>query len=195
MANQTAYTSLTLPEIARSSLAQDNLQEYTIPWTVFRVWDAVGTLLPVTAGTDDLALIPGTWATNSPAIKTSDASGTSIAQYAWFEFSLPPEYVAAQRVYIRFRAKVAANVNVAQTIDVVAYESDNETLISADLVTTAAQSLTTAYANYDFVLTPASLVAGDRLVCRLHVAMNDTGAANASIGTVGKVSFLCDIKG
>ena len=192
---QTAYTNVTLPDILRASLSQDNLQEYPIPWTAFRVWDAVGTLLPTTAGTDDLALIPGTWATNSPAIKTSDASGASIAQFAWFSFALPPEYVTGQRVYIRCRAKVAANVNVAQTIDVVAYESDNETLISADLVSTAAQTLTTSYANYDFVLTPTSLAPGDVLVCRLHVAMNDTGATNASIGTVGKVSFLCDIKG
>lgn len=195
MANQTVNLAGTLPEILRSSITQELLASYMIPWVDFRVWDAMQTNLPGTAANDDLALIGGTWATASPMIQSSNPTGGTVTQYARFQFEFPPEYDAGQRVYVRCRAKVAVACQVSNTLDVVAYEGDKEGGIGADLCTTAAQTLTTSFANYDFVLTPTNLTAGDILDARLHVALDDTGGAHAGIVSIGKVAIVCDIRG
>ena len=192
---QVVYTTFSLPDIWRSSLQQDGLAEYVVPWSLMRIWDNLAANLPAAADVDDLGLV-GVWGSASPQLKSITSSGTSIAAYARFQWPLPPEYVDAQRVYVRMRARVEVAANVSALLDVVAYESTNEGGISADLVTTAAQSFNLiTWANYDFVITPTDLARGNVLDIRIHAAVNDTGATNASIVNIGKVSMLLDIKG
>lgn len=58
--------------IERTKLATEQLKD-NIPLELVRVWDAFQTSLPTTAASDDLGLIPGTWATDAIVIQTSDA--------------------------------------------------------------------------------------------------------------------------
>ena len=101
--------------ILRAQLAQDTAKEYVMPWSVFRVHDAIETLLPQPAANDDLGWpATQTMGTVTPYIETRDlkaAGATSV--YARFQFALPPEYVAGQPITLRLRAGM--NTTVADT--------------------------------------------------------------------------------
>jgi hypothetical protein len=186
------------PKLLRSQLAQEALAEYPIPWTWWRVWDALGTNLPGTSAADDLGLYGGTWATHSPAIKTYDVKAAgAVALYARAQLILPPEYEAAETVVIRLHAGMQTTVaSVSATADLVAYKSDDEAGIGSDLCATAAQSINSlVLADKDFTITATTLAPGDVLDVRLHLAINDAATATAVIGIVGKAALLCDIRG
>ena len=86
-------------------LAISELQAFNVPWTIWRVFDAVGTNLPGTAANDDLALVGGTHGTNHISIQAGDigAAGSSTRK-ARGVIQLPWNYVAAQSVTLRFYA-------------------------------------------------------------------------------------------
>lgn len=192
---QSVILSGTLPEIQRSNITKE-LKEFVIPWEHFRIWDsASNALLGAAAGTDDLGLALGTWASASPHILSSNSSGTTVTQYARCIYPLPAEYDDGQRVRIRVHGKVDVAAQVSNTIDIVAYESNKEAGIGSDLVTTAATAFTTSYADIDFSLTPTGLVAGDLLDFRIAIALDDTAGANACIARLGCVSLMCDVRG
>lgn len=186
-----------LTTVARSELAQDALAIYPIPWTAFRVWDAIATNLPGTAATDDLALIGNTFATGSPSIQAGNlGSAGATTRYARFQVALPAEYDDAETVQIRFHCgMVTAVADNSCTIDLQAYESDKEEGIGSDLCTTAATSMNSlTFADVDFSITASGLVSGDLLDCRVAIACNDaaTGTVTPSIGYA---ALLCDIRG
>jgi hypothetical protein len=137
--------------------------------------------------------VGGTIGTHCPLVKSTTASGTTVTQKARFTCYLPAEYVSGGAVKIRLRAKVEVAANVSNTLDVSAYETDGT--LSADLVTTAAQALTTSFADYDFVVTSTSLVAGDELDVLITLAANDTGATNACILNLSNIKVYCAVKG
>lgn len=186
------------PPPGRDELEQDNLQVFKIPLVGFRVWDALQTNLPGTSAADDLALIGGTFGTASPSIQTSDLKAAgATARYARVEIQLPVEYVAGETVLLRFRAGMITTVaDNSSTLDVVAYESDSEAGIGADICATAAQSINNlVFANYDFTITATTIAPGDMLDVRIHSAVNDAASGTAVIACVGAVSLLVDIKG
>lgn len=188
-----------MPTIARSSLVQDPNSVFAVPMTSLRVWDAIGTNLPGSAANDDLGLDGGTWATNSPCITTGDVKAVSTLanRYARFQFALPAEYDAGQTVTLRLHAGMKTTVaDQSCTVDAVVYKSDKEAGIGADICATAAQSINSLTdANYDFVITPTGLTAGDVLDIRLDVAYHDDATATAVIAQIGAIELLCDIKG
>lgn len=118
------------------------------------------------------------------------------ASVGLFNFVLPENYVAGGTVTLRASALVvlagdAAN-DATSTIDMEARKVTPATgAVGSDLVSTAAQTLATAGANYDFVVTPTGLVAGDKLVCKLTTSVVETaggtGAANSRITKLGAV--------
>lgn len=188
----------TKPELNRSRLVQDNLAKYAIPWTAWRVFDAFHTNLPGTPLTDDLGLVGGTWATNPPSIQTEDLKAAGATNnYARCMVTLPPEYVSGETVVLRFHAGMKTNVaDSSATLDCVAFESDLEDGLSADLVTTAATTMNSLTdVDIDFTLTASSLVAGDILDLRIQTAINDGATGTAVIGFIGAAWLLCDIKG
>ena len=113
-----------------------------------------------------------------------------------FIFVLPENYVSGGTITLRTSALVtlagdAAN-DAASTIDMTAFKVTKTTgAVGSDLVTTAATTLATAGADYDFVVTPTGLVAGDILSCSLATSVVETaggtGAANSTITRVGAV--------
>lgn len=183
--------------VRRSDLRLQPDQIYPIPLTDFRVWDALATLLPGTAGTDDLGLIGGTFGSASPSLRTSDLKNTTGTQFARVLFTLPPEYQAGRDVTIRLKAGMATTVaSSAATCDVQVFESNKASGVGSDLCTTAAQtcnSLTAA--DKDFVITSTGLAPGDVLDIRIALAVTDSATATAVIGTIHNVDVLLDIRG
>lgn len=111
-----------------------------------------------------------------------------------FAFVLPDNYVSGGAISIVVSALVvlagdAAN-DPTSTIDVTLLKVTKATgAVGADLVSTAAQTLATAGADYAFVVTPTGLVAGDKLVGTLTTSVVETaggtGAANSRITRFG----------
>lgn len=187
----------TSADIARSKLAQDALKPYTIPIHAFRVWDAMQTILPNPAANDDMGLITGTPGTDVATLQSVDFGGTTCDEKCAFEFCLPAEYDAGNTIMLRIRAAMLTTVSDGTaTVDAQCYVSDRDGVASADLVTTAAQSMKTLTpANYDFVVTPTSRAAGDRLVFVLAFAGSDTGDAGTMISEISQVEVLLDVRG
>lgn len=185
--------------IPRSDMLQESLAAYQIPWTSWRVWNALGTNLPGTSSSDDLGLYGGTWGTNTPSIQTYDVKNVGATTlYARTTIQLPAEYVAGQTVTLRFHAGMLTTIaSVSATLDVEAYLSDSESLVSgSDLCATAATTINSvSLADKDFVITPATLSPGGVLDVRIAIAVNDSGTATVVAGLIGAATLLCDIQG
>ena len=187
-----------VPGISRSSIVQQDLQEYGVSFTEMRVHDALSSLLPAAATADDLGLAGSTtYGTAYPYLLSSNAGGTTVTQYARWQFQLPPEYVAGQscRVSIHCGAGTAVS-DGTMTVDMSAYLSDDEGAVSgSDLVTTSAtdcNSLTMS--TKSFVITGTTLTPGATLDCRLVAAVTDSATATVYF-KAGRVKMLLDIQG
>jgi len=184
--------------IASTKLAQDANKCYTIPIHAFRMWNMMGSLLPVTTATnDDMAIVNGTAGTDVPTLQGVDFGLTTCDEKCGFEFCLPAEYDAGQSVTLRVRAAILTTVaDTSLTLDANCYKSNRDGLASADICATAAQDMNfLAPANYDFVITPTGLVAGDRLLFVLAFAGVDGGDAGVMIPEISQVEILLDIRG
>lgn len=165
---------------------------YPVDLTRFRVHDALHTNLPGTAAADDMGLITGTPGTDAPVLQGVDFGGTSTDEKGTFRLTLPPEYRAGAAITLRINANMETTVSDGTaTVDAEAFKEDGTSLVGADLVATAAQSINSLTpANKDFVITPTGLVAGDSLQVRLSFAGSDTGNAGVMIPQINAVTAL-----
>lgn len=187
-----------LEDINRTELSQDENQIYVIAPSEWKTWDAMQTNLPGTAAADDLELTTGTLGTNFPCIQTGDLKAAgATTRYAATTVKIPPEYDDGETITIRVSGGMLTTVSdTTATIDFEAYNNDGDNTSSADLVTTAAQSINSlTFANKDFVVTPTNVLRGDELVIRMAIAVNDGATGTAVIGCAGKVSLLLDVRG
>lgn len=187
------------PLKARSAiLAMAELAVYTVPWTLWRVWDAQQTNLPAPVVTDDdLSLVGGTFGTGVPSLQTDDFGGTTTTQYARAQIPLPADYVAGQTVTLRFHAGILTTIaDDVCTLDVECYKSDEETLVdAADICATTIQNINVlTMADFDFTITPGTLSPGDMLDVRIVVVGTDVGNLGVMKGCIGAVQLLCDVR-
>ncbi len=188
-----------LPSRPRSELLQEDLAVYPVNLTHLRVWDALQTVLPGTAASDDLAISGGTYGTNNVYINAGDlkAAGATTRR-ARFVVALPPEYVAGQTVKIRVSAGMLTTAaDTSCTVDLEAYVSGRDnTIDGSDLVTTSATTMnSTSFADKDFVVTETALTPGDELDVRISIACNDAATVTAVTPAIGAIELLADIKG
>lgn len=183
--------------IARTQLAQIPNVEVAITPFEWRVWDS-GALLGA-AGTDDLGLVAGTFATDVYTIQAGDlkAAGATTRR-AIIQIRVPEKYEDGQTVTLRLRSGMKTTVaDTTCTIDVEAYEVGTSGLVSgSDLCTTSAQdtnSLTPA--NFSFTITPDALVAGDVIEVRVSITCTDGATATAVIPVLYKATLLYDSRG
>lgn len=183
----------------RSELKQDALASYLLPFTDFRVWDALQTLLPGTSSADDLGIVGGTFGTATPSLQTEDLKTLGATnKRARVLAQLPPEYEEGETVVIRCNAGMLTTIaDVTATLDVEAFLLDREAGVEgADLISTALQSINNlVLADKDFNLTPTNLAPGSILDIRFTLAVNDAAGLTAVKGILGIVELLCDIKG
>lgn len=154
-------------------------------------------VLPTSNTTGDafLKITPGTHGTHSVLIQSADFASASGSQSTKFEVILPPNYEDGESVAIVIRAKLGTDASVTKTLDITAYAADGDGTVGSDLCATAAQNLTTSYANYTFVITPTSLVAGDRVEVLLTTALNDGVAGSGVVASISNIELQCDTRG
>ena len=189
-----------LPEYARSQLAQDGSMLQGVPLESLRVFDAFATLLPGTPAADDLGLVGGTFGTDVPFASTGDVKAAGCTRKARFTIQLPAEYVTGQSAFIRANAGMKTTIaDGSATIDFSAYlmgtGTSGSVVSGSDLVTTAAQSINSlTWANKDFALDPTDLAAGSRLDVLMTITVVDTATPTAVIAGA-RPDFACSIKG
>jgi hypothetical protein len=128
-------------------------------------------------------------AVGSPLLGNA-ASGNEKNDYAGFAFCLPQDYKAGGTITVRLRAKVADTLLTVHSKVDVECKLLGDGALGSDICGTAAQQVTTAYANYDFSITATNLVAGDVLHFRVATLANDTGATVNKAMSIVKVSIL-----
>jgi len=187
-----------LPSVNRSDLVQDDAQEYAVPLTDLRVWDALSSLLPASSSADDLAIDTNTFGTDAPSVNTGDVKASTVTRYARFLFGLPPEYQDGETVQIQVSAGMETTVaDGSATLYVECYKHDREGDDGdSDLCSTAAQSINSlTAADKTFTITASGLTAGDILDIRLAVAVTDSATGTAVQASIFAVEMLLDVKG
>ncbi len=185
------------PTLLRTDLTQESLARFKINPTAWRTWDAMATNLPGTAANDDLALVTGTLGTHSPTLQTGDLkTAGATTRYAACTFEVPYTYVAGETITVRAHAGMKTTVaDTSATIDFQVYLSDDEEGVSADLCTTAAQSINSLTdGDKDFQITAASVGPGDTLHIRVAITVTDGATGTAVIGMMGGCEVLLDVK-
>jgi hypothetical protein len=194
----TIEPNTTISGLSRTSLDVESLASFVIPLEQWRVWNT-GAVLPNTSASDDLGYYSGTWGTDTAALKTYDVKTVGATTlYARTTVVLPPEYVATNAVSLRMSAgHLTAVADTTSTIDVDAYLSDDEAIISgSNLYSGAAQSCNSlTFANLDYTIDAGTLSPGNSIDVRLAVAVNDGAGASAVIACIGSTVLRCDIRG
>jgi hypothetical protein len=182
--------------VARSVLTEDVLQTYGIPAS--RILSNAGAALTAaeTAGTFDITV-----GTNTIVVNGEVTDNETEVSVAYFQFVLPPEYVAAGDVVIRLPAaliKTAAPTNNGSTLDLEVYEQSDAGAVGADICASAAATfaaLDTWYTK-DFTITATNLVAGDVLNVKITSSVIDSEAGGGTIIlNLAPPKVLLDVKG
>ena len=188
------------PAIDTGQIAERALQQYAIDLAAGRIHDNFGVILPNAGATDDLGLVGGTLGTAAPSLQTEDlkAAGATL-NYARFQVTLPPEYVAGEAVKIRLTAGMITTVAVTTAFaDVEAYENEEDNTVSADLCTTAETTINALIASptvVDFTITASTLSPGTVLDVRVATNVTDAAESTAVIACITKISLLCNTQG
>lgn len=188
------------PQIAKANiLALAKAQPFVIKLTDFRVWDAMQTLLPGTPTTDDLGLIGGTWATNTPSIRSEDLKALgATTKRARVQVQIPWEYQSGEAIAIRFKAGMITTVaGTSATIDCEAFkqQADPDDAMGSDLVTTNATTMNSlVFSDIDFSLNPSTLSPGDMLDVRVTIVVTDGASGTAVIAGITSAKLLCDVR-
>jgi hypothetical protein len=182
----------------RSSILQDANKIFPIPFQDLRIWDAFATVLTATANTDDLGLVGGTFGTAPPLVQAGDVKALgATTRYARVQVIIPECYQSAETLTIDITAGMKTTIaDTTCTVDVECYRLDKLSGISADICATSAQTINSlTFAKKTFVITAASLVAGDVLDIRLTIATTDAATATAVIPTLAAIDLVADVQG
>jgi len=194
----TVEPNTTISGLSRSSLDIESLASFVIPLENWRVWNT-GAVLPNTSAADDMGYYSGTWATDTAALKSYDVKTVGATTlYARTTVTLPPEYVATDSVSLRMSCgMLTAVADTTATIDVDAYLSDDEAIISgSNLYSGAAQSCNSlTFANLDYTIDAGTLSPGNSIDVRLAVTVTDGAGGSAVIACIGSTVLRCDIRG
>lgn len=117
-------------------------------------------------------------------------SGNTKTDYAQIDAILPAWYVAGAAITVRVRAKWTTTLlTVSSKVDVeVKVAADGS--LGSDICTTAAQQVTTSFANYSFTVTPTGRVAGECLNIRFGLLGDDTGGTINTAGAISEIALV-----
>lgn len=183
--------------LRRSDLEQNNLQQFTIPLTAWRIWNNLSNPLTNTPNTDDLGLLTGDVNNISPTIQTSDLKGAGATlQFAGVLIALPIEYVAGETVVIRLHAGMfTTESDGTATAGLQVHRSDEERGFGAELAGDDQSINSLTLADLDINIASSTLNPGDSLAIRLALTINDAATPTAVKGMIGATKLLCDVKG
>ncbi len=184
--------------IGVEKLAQRVLQEIPVALTNGRVHDAITSLLPASAASDDLGIDAGSFGTNCPELLAGDLKAAgATTRYARFQIPVPDHYQDGETIQLRLRCAMETTVaDTTCTVDCEARKSDGAGSVSAELVTTAAATMNSLTpADVDFTIDASGVDPGDLLDVRIAVACNDAATGTAVTPVIYSVSLLCDTRG
>jgi len=181
----------------KQTATSTSLVPISIPVHDWRKTDGV-TVNAATAATTNFGMILGTPGTDFPHLETIDGKNATTAVVSRIVVRTPQNYVAGSAITIRARCGMKTTVasnSAATTIDFSAYSNSGVANgSSADLITTAAQSINSlTAANYDFVLDPTGLVAGQDIQLQMTLTVTDVATGTAVIGTVNHVELRTSV--
>lgn len=188
------------PAIAKANiLAIAQAQIFQIPLTSFRVWDDMAALLPSAGATDDLGLVEGTFATNTPSLQTEDLKALgATSNYARVQVAVPWEYVTGDAIVLRFKAgMITTGSDGTATLNVAAYklQDDPDDAMGSNLYAGAAVNINSlVFDDIDFALTVTTLSPGDMLDVRIQTAVADGGTGTDVIAGITSAKLLCDVR-
>lgn len=185
--------------VLRANIAENALEPHYLPVSSFRGADGAPLAITETAG--DFFLNIGT---NQMLIDGEATINETEVSVGFFDFTLPPAYVADGDVKVRLVAGLidgGSNEIGTCTIDVEAYLQAADGTIGSDLCATAAQPIQAAAAAIapaaiDFVVTSTGFVAGDHIIVKVTSSVVETaGNGGAALNSrITKFGFLCDEK-
>lgn len=164
--------------------------------TDWRIHDSIIASLPASPTADDLGIDQQTFGTSCPVIKTSDMGNTTVTQYARRLIAIPPNYEDGEALALSFIAGMDSVASSACTLDVQVFRVGDDGLISgSDLYAGAAVTINSAtYAQKDFSLSGATVVAGDVLDVRITITGTDVGGSG-KIAKIKKAWLQFDSRG
>ena len=184
-------------DIVRAQHVQETLKRLGIPpwaWRVNATLAALGTSAGTPAGA--FGLTPGTHGSATPIIVGESASGNSKTNVMRTQVQIPWEYDPGESCVLRVMARVTANCNTSQSLDLSVYLSDEEAGIDgSDLYAGAVVALSTTFDELSFALSPATLTPGAWLDLLLTGLADDTGGSAGSVIQIAETSLLLDIRG
>lgn len=188
------------PPIDTGQIAERALQEYALDMATFRIHDNYGVILPNAGATDDLGLVGGTFGTNAPSLQTEDLKAAgATSNFARFQVTLPPNYVAGEAVKIRVVGGMITTVaDTTAFADIECYENEEDNTVSVDLCTTAETTINALIASpttVDFTITSATLSPGSVLDVRVATVVTDAAEATPVIACITKLALLCNTQG
>lgn len=191
-----ATMSTTISGFIRSDLTEEQ-KEYPIPFTSCKVWNTPTTNLPAVAADDDAALVVGTPGTHALTIQGLDPGGATTASKFTFEFTVPPEYVAAGTAAIRVKGKTTTSAaDNACTIDFNVYRDAGDGTVGADIMASGPFSINnTTAVQSDMSITSSTLLPGDKIIVVGTIDGVDAGNAAAIVPTLVKLSMILAVKG
>ena len=115
-----------------------------------------------------------------------------VTSYCFFEFIIPPEYVAGSTITLRIRiGQWYGNNFGTHNIKIQAFKIDDDGQIGA-LIGNSTSNFTYDFSNIDVALTSSSLAPGDRLVGAFRTQLSKGGGPDMQV-VIGDIAFLCDI--
>ena len=188
------------PAIDTGQIAERALQEFVIDLALGRVHDGVGGFLPTAGATDDLGLVGGVLGTTAPSLQTEDLKAQGVtSNFARFQVTLPPNYVAGESVKIRVVGGMITTIaDTTAFADIECYENEEDNTESVDLCTTAETTINALIASpttVDFTITAATLSPGSVLDVRVATVVTDGAESTAVIGCITKLALLCNTQG
>lgn len=177
---------------ARATQTTSTTSTYTLDPSAAKTWDALQTNIVGTAANDDLAIVTGTFLTDSPTIQSGDSKAATTSRKLGIFFRVPPEYVSGGALTLRLNAGMKTTVSdTTATIDAQVVRNAAPT---TDICATAAQSINSlTAADKDFTLTPTDCVPGDLLFIVVTVAIVDGATGTAVIGKLNTIQVLAAI--
>lgn len=148
-----------------------------------RITDALQpTGIPITAsanaGTHSLSSTAGA----SLYMVSEAANNSTKTDVSYFEYAVPSSYVDGQPLTATVNANTTgAGTPGTETVVAVAYRLAKDGTQGANLVTTAAQTVGAAAADYAFNIGGATLLPGDRIMLGVQTVIQETAGTNLQI--------------
>lgn len=181
----TVLTTVADGAITAAKLATD-VYPVGIPLTNLRKSAAAKDDLPDAPDATELGLAD---TQGSLVVGTTTNGGATAAatEKAAVRVALPANYVNGEAITLRIRAKVSVSRQVGASVDAVVKKCGDS--LGSDICATAAQTLSTSFANKDFTITPTGLVAGDELNIEVALASDDTGGSANGLPSISHIEL------